>query len=226
MRSLRAPAAATAASTSRAVTPAPARSTSRTTSASAPAGTTTAPPCRPAGPAAPPTPAVPGQARPAARGSPPRSRSTTPVAVDGLVVRDPDQGREQGEQAEAVEGGVVAGHGQAMAARPDHDPQGRLGREVEAADQGGGVQGFAVDDQRLGGRTRVPDLAVEARPGQRDRAVEGGQAVLESVDGRGHGGGHHHRPGGPPVGEPQQGQGVGRSRRRQPRTAAYRRTPR
>ena len=34
MRSLRAPAAATAASTSRAVTPAPARSTSRTTSAS------------------------------------------------------------------------------------------------------------------------------------------------------------------------------------------------
>jgi hypothetical protein len=36
MRSLRAPAAATAASTSRAVTPAPARSTSRTTSASRP----------------------------------------------------------------------------------------------------------------------------------------------------------------------------------------------
>jgi hypothetical protein len=81
MRSLRAPAAATAASTSRAVTPAPARSTSRTTSASRPgryndgatllAGRTS----RPTNPRSSGTDLRPG---PAARGSPPRSRSTTP----------------------------------------------------------------------------------------------------------------------------------------------------
>jgi hypothetical protein len=139
-------------------------------------------------------------------------------------VRAPDHGRQQGEQAEAVEGGMVAGNGQAAAARPGHQPQRGLGRQVEAVGQGGGGQGFAVDDEGLRGRTRVPDLAVEAGPGHRDRPVESGQPVVESVDWIGRGGGGHHRPGGPPVGEAQQGQGVGRSRRRQPRTARYRRT--
>jgi hypothetical protein len=142
------------------------------------------------------------------------------------MVRAPDQGREQGEEAEAVEGGVVAGHGQAAALGADHDPQRRLGGQVEAADQGGGGQRLAVDDHGRRGRTRVPDLAVEARPGHRDRAVEGGQPVFDPVDGRGQGGGHHHRPGGPPVGEAQQGQGLGRGRRRQPRRLGYRRIPR
>jgi hypothetical protein len=47
---------------------------------------------------------------------------TPSVIADALTVSDPDQGGEQGEQAEAVEGGVVAGHGQAVAARPDDDP--------------------------------------------------------------------------------------------------------
>jgi hypothetical protein len=39
--------------------------------------------------------------------------------------------------------------------------------------------------------------------------VEGRQPVLEPVDGRGQGRGGHHHPGGPAVGEAQQGQRVG-----------------
>jgi hypothetical protein len=129
------------------------------------------------------------------------------------------QGGEERQQAEAVEGGMVAGDGQTPAARPGDHPQRRLGGQVEAVDEGRGVQGVAIDDQGVGGRTRVPGLPAEPRPGHRDGAVEGVQAVLETVDGGGQGGGGHHRPGGAAVGEAQQGQRVGRGRGRQSRPA-------
>jgi hypothetical protein len=129
------------------------------------------------------------------------------------------QGGEERQQAEAVEGGVVAGDRQAPAARSHDHPQRRLGGQVEAVDEGGGVEGVAVDDQGVGGRTRVPGLVAEPRPGHRNGAVEGLQAVLEAVDGGGQGGDGHHRPGGAAVGEAQQSQRVGRGRGRQPRPA-------
>src|SRR4029450_8848373 len=74
----------------------------------------------------------------------------------------------------AVEGGVVAGDGQAQAARPGDHAERRAGGQVEAVDQGGGVQRVAVDDQGVGGPARVPDLPVEPRPGQGGGAVGGG----------------------------------------------------
>jgi hypothetical protein len=67
------------------------------------------------------------------------------------VVHTPGQGGEEGNQAAAVEGGVVAGHGQPVALRSDHDPERRLGGQVEAVEEGGGVQRVAVGDQGVGG---------------------------------------------------------------------------
>jgi hypothetical protein len=138
----------------------------------------------------------------------------------------PDQGGEQGDQAEAVEGGVVTGDGHAPAAGPGHDPERGLGGQVEAVEQGGGVERVAVDDQRLGRRAGAPGLAVEARSGHRDRAVQGLQPLGQPLGRRGQGRGRHHHPGGPPVGEPQDGQGLGRGGRGQARPGGYRRTPR
>ena len=136
------------------------------------------------------------------------------------VVLGADHGGQEGDQAQAIEGGVVAGDRQAGPARPGHHPEGRLGGQVEAGDQVGGGERVVVDDQRLGGRARVPGLTAEAGPGHRHRPVQGGQPLLEPVDGRGQGRRRDHRPGGPPVGEAQQGQRVGRGRRRQPLPAA------
>ena len=141
------------------------------------------------------------------------------------AVHTPDQAREQGDQAEAVEGGVVAGDRQAGAGRADHDPEGGLGGQVEAVEQVGGGEGVAVDDQEGWGWAGVPGLAVEAGAGHGDRLVEGFQPVLEVGDGPGQGGGGDHDPGGPAVGEAEQGQGVGRGRRRQLRPAGYRPSP-
>jgi hypothetical protein len=55
----------------------------------------------------------------------------------GAAVRAPDHAGEEGDQAEAVEGGVVAGDRQAQAARPGDHPERRVGGQVEAVDQGG-----------------------------------------------------------------------------------------
>jgi hypothetical protein len=52
----------------------------------------------------------------------PSTVHTPSIVADAHTVGDPDQGGEQGEQAEAVEGGVMAGHGHTVAARPDDDP--------------------------------------------------------------------------------------------------------
>jgi hypothetical protein len=125
------------------------------------------------------------------------------------VVHTPGQGGEQGDQAAAVEGGVVAGHRQPVALRSDHDPERGLGGQVEAVDEGGGVQRVAVGDQGVGGRTGVPDLAVQPRSGHGDRPVQGGQPFLEPGGGLGQRRRGHHDPGGPPVGEAQQGELVG-----------------
>ena len=136
------------------------------------------------------------------------------------VVLGADQGGQEGDQAQAVEGGVVAGDRQPGPARPGHHPEGGLGGQVEAGDQVGGGERVVVDDQRLGGRARMPGLTAEAGPGHRHRPVQGGQPLLEPVHGRVQGRRRDHRPGGPPVGEAQQGQRVGRGRRRQPLPAA------
>ena len=152
------------------------------------------------------------------------NRRARPECLElGGVVRvalGADQGGQEGDQAEAVEGGVVAGDRQAGPVRPGHHPEGRLGGQVEAGDQVGGGERVVVDDQRLGGRARVPGLTAEAGPGHGHRPVQGGQPLLEPVDGGGQGHRGDHRPGGPPVGEAQQGQRVGRGRRRQPLPAA------
>jgi hypothetical protein len=131
------------------------------------------------------------------------------VPTPELPVLTAGQGGQEGDQAAAVEGGVVTGHGQAAALRPDDDAQRRLDGQVEAAEQGGGVQRVAVGDQGVGGRTRVPDLAAEPGPGHGDRQVQGCQPVVDPVGGPGQGGRGHHDPGRPPVGEPQQGELVG-----------------
>ena len=133
------------------------------------------------------------------------------------VVHTPGQGGgQEGDQAAAVEGGVVAGHGQAAALRPGDDAERGLDGQVEAVEQGGGVPRVAVGDQEFGGRTRVPDFAAQPGPGHGDRLVQGRQPVVEPVGGLGQGGHGHHHPGRPPVGEPQQGELVGRGRGRQP----------
>jgi hypothetical protein len=58
-----------------------------------------------------------------------------------------DQGGQEGGQALAVEGGVVAGDRQAGSARPGHHPDRGLGGQVEVGQQLGGVEGVAVDGQ-------------------------------------------------------------------------------
>jgi hypothetical protein len=156
---------------------------------------------------------------------PPEGERSRPVGKVPAVVHSPGQGREQGDQAEAVEGGVVAGDGQAGAGRADHDPQWGLSGQVEAVEQGLGVQRVSVDDQGLRGRAGVPGLALEAGAGHGDRMVERFQPVLELAGGGGEGGGGHHHPGGPAVGEAKQGQGVGRGWRRQHRPGGYLRSP-
>ena len=138
----------------------------------------------------------------------------------------PGQGGEQGDQTLSVEGGVVAGDGDPQAPGPGDDPQRGLGGQVERADQAGGVQRVAVDDQRLQRRSRMPGLPAQPGPGHRHRPVQGLEPCRERVGGRGQGGGGHHHPGGPPVGEPQQGQRVRRGGRRQPGPAVGHPSPR
>ena len=137
----------------------------------------------------------------------------------------PDQGGQEPDQALAVEGGVVAGDRHAGPARPGHQPDRRLGGQVETGHQLGGFERVAVDGHQLRRRAGMPGLPVQARPGHGDRPVQGGQPLLEPLDGLGQGRGDDHGPGGPPVGEAQQGQRIGRSRRRQARPAGYRPPP-
>jgi hypothetical protein len=74
----------------------------------------------------------------------------TPGRWVALTLHTPDQGGEQGDQAAAVECGVVAGHGQAATLRADDDAERGLGGQVEAVEEGVGVQRVAVGDQGVG----------------------------------------------------------------------------
>jgi hypothetical protein len=97
----------------------------------------------------------------------------------------PDQGGHEGDQALAVEGGVVAGDRDPGPARPGQYPDGGLGGQVEMSHQLRGVEGVAVDGQQLRRRAGMPGLAVQAGPGHRDRPVQCLQPLLEPVDRRG-----------------------------------------
>src|SRR5215211_7599028 len=93
------------------------------------------------------------------------------LAAVAWLVLGPDQVRQQGDQAEAVEGGVVAGDRQPGAARPGDHPDRRAGGQVEAGDQVEGGDRVVVDDLRCWWRARLPGLVVQAGADHRDGLV-------------------------------------------------------